>query len=74
MICSANSSGIGGFIDSVKTAEYYPNHIICEACGGRIRRGEEYYEVHGMRLCLACTDVADDMILSQVRTDYLYEL
>lgn len=74
MIYSSDGTEFSGFIDTVKTAEFFPNHIDCETCGGRISRGDEYFEVRGVRMCLACADVADDMILSQVRGDYLYEL
>ena len=78
MIYTVENPCFRGFIDRMRTGSYgenfVRNYIICDGCGIRIRRGDDYYKVKGSCFCLASSDTADGVILSQTRSEYLYEL
>lgn len=46
----------------------------CSACGGTIYSGEQYYDVGGSFFCMSCEKTAENIILDEVRDDYIYEL
>lgn len=64
--------------DKIKTGNYGEDmtqrRLICTACDGSIKSGDAYYEVCGRIICLGCENFAEEMILDNVRGDYLYEM
>ena len=78
MMYSLNSPYLPYLADNYITGHYgedrFASAAHCAVCGEMIMNGERYYDIGGQTLCMQCEPYAEQAILDDVRSSYIFEL